>query len=200
MYTLWRYSRHRLIASGSLELAYEQIDLLAGAHRSHWFRQLNPYGGVPVLVLADGTPLCETVAICRYLEALHPAPALFGREPLEAAVVEMWNRRMEFSVFFPVATVFRHSHPRMGELEAPQIAAWAEANKARVSQGLALMNERLADNEFVTGDTFTIADITALVAVDFMMVARLEWPEGMHHLARWHDTLKARSSVQQAGF
>lgn len=187
------------VAEKGLDIAYQQIDLLGEEHRSDWFERLNPYGGVPVLVLDDGTAVSETVAICRYLEAVRPEPPLFGRTPLEAAQVEMWNRRMEFSIFFPVATVFRHTHPRMAKLETPQVPEWAEANRARAEKGLTLLNARLGENEYVTGSTFTIADITAFVGVGLTKVARLERPEGLDHLARWYDALKARPSVEQAG-
>jgi len=186
-------------AEKGLDVPYEQIDLLAEEHRSDWFQRLNPYGGVPVLVLDDGTAVCETVAICRYLEAIEPEPPLFGQTPLEAAQIEMWNRRMEFSVFFPIATVFRHSHPRMAALESPQLPDWAEANRARAANGLRLLDARLGESEYVAGDAFTIADITAFVAVGFMKVARLERPEGLDQLARWYETVKARPSVEQTG-
>jgi len=188
------------VAEKGVSPEYQQIDLLAGEHRSDWFASLNPYGGVPVLLLDDGTALSETVAICRYLEALHPEPALFGGgNALEAARVEMWNRRMEFSVFFPVGTVFRHTHPRMAALESPQIPDWAEVNRARAENGLRLLNVQLAGSEYVTGSTFTIADITAFVGIGLMKLARLEWPDGLDHLARWYETVRARPSVEQAG-
>lgn len=186
-------------AEKGLDIAYQQIDLLSEEHRSDWFQRLNPYGGVPVLVLDDGTPLSETMAICRYLEALKPEPPLFGSTPLEAAQVEMWNRRMEFSVFIPVATVFRHCHPRMAKLESPQVPDWAEVNRVRAANGLRLLNARLGESAYVTGSTFTAADITAFVGVAFMKVERLEWPDGLDHLARWYQAVDARPSVQQAG-
>ncbi len=186
-------------AEKRLDIAYEQIDLLGGAHRAEWFQRLNPYGGVPVLVLDDGTALSETIAICRYLEALEPQPALFGRTPLEAAQIEMWNRRMEFGLFQPVAHVFRHTHPRMAALETPQIPEWAQANRVRAENGLRLLNDRLGESAYVASSTFTVADITAFVAVGFMKVARMERPEGLDHLARWYDEVRARPSVAQAG-
>lgn len=187
------------VAEKALDITCEQIDLLGGEHRGEWFQRLNPYGGVPMLLLDDGTALSETMAICRYLEALKPEPALFGREPLAAAQVEMWNRRMEFSVFFPVATVFRHTHPRMAALETPQIPEWAEANRVRAENGLRLLNDRLGESAYVAGNVFTVADITAFVGVGFMKVARIERPDGLDHLARWYDAVKARPSVEKAG-
>jgi glutathione S-transferase len=187
------------VAEKGLDIPYENIDLLAGEQEDAWFQRLNPYGGVPVLWLDDGAALSETVAICRYLEALEPEPPLFGREPLDAARIEMWNRRMEFSLFWPVANVFRHTNPRMARLESPQLPEWAEVNRDRAGRGLRLLNDQLAENAYVCGDTFTIADITALVAVDFMKPARMERPEGLDDLARWHDSVKARESVTQTG-
>jgi len=186
-------------AEKGLDIAYENIDLLAGEHCSGAFQQLNPYGGVPVLVLENGEALSETVAICRYLEALEPEPPLFGREPLEAARIEMWNRRIEFSLFRPVGYVFRHTHPRMAALEAPQLPEWADVNRGRAAQGLRLLNDQLANEEYVSGGAFTIADITAFVAIGMMKLARLDWPDGLDHLARWHHAVNARPSVEQAG-
>jgi len=186
-------------AEKELDIPCEGIDLLAGEHRSEWFTRLNPYGGVPVLILDDGEALSETVAICRYLEALHPEPALFGNDGLTAARVEMWNRRMEFSLFGPVGNVFRHTNQRMAKLESPQIPEWAEANRNRAERGLRLLNDQLAKNDFVTGPIFTIADITAFVAVGFMKPARIAWPEGLDHVARWYEAVNARESIAQAG-
>lgn len=187
------------VAEKRLNIAYESVDLLAGEHKREEFLRLNPYAGVPVLVLDDAEALSETVAICRYLEALYPEPPLFGRDPLEAARVEMWNRRMEFSLFHPVAHVFRHTHPRLAALESPQLPEWAEVNRDRVVNGLRLLNDQLAENAFVAGDAYTIADITAFVAVGFMKPARIDRPQGLHHVDRWYDALKAREGIAQAG-
>jgi glutathione S-transferase len=186
-------------AEKGLDIPCEGIDLMGDAHKSEWFQRLNPYRGIPVLVLDDGEALSETVAICRYLEALAPEPPLFGREPLEAARVEMWNRRMEFSLFRPVAHVFRHTNPRMAALESPQISQWAEVNRERADRGLRLLNDQLARGDYVSGDLFTIADITAFVAIGFMKPARMEHPEGLDDLARWYAAVEARESVGQAG-
>jgi glutathione S-transferase len=152
-----------------------------------------------VLVLDDGAALSETVAICRYLEALAPEPSLLGQEPMEAARIEMWNRRMEFSVFRPIGHVFRHTHPRMAVLESPQLPEWADVNRERAAQGLRLLNDQLSKEAYVAGDTFTIADITAFVAIGMMRLARLDWPDGLEQLTRWYDAVKARPSVEQAG-
>ena len=187
------------VAEKGIDITYEGVDLLAGEHKQEWFVRLNPYASVPLLVLEDGTALSETVAICRYLEALHPEPPLFGRAPLQAAHIEMWNRRMEFSLFRPVAHVFRHTHPRLAALESPQLSEWAEVNRDRVGKGLRLLNDQLGEQAFVAGDAFTIADITAFVAVGFMKPARIDRLESLAHLDRWYDALKTRESIAQAG-
>lgn len=186
-------------AEKGLDIPLEAVDLMAGDHKTEAFKRLNPYCTVPVLVLDSGEALSETVAICRYLESLQPEPALFGREGLAAARVEMWNRRMEFSILRPVAHVFRHTHERGAKLESPQVPEWAEANRTRAAHALALLNDQLGENAFVAGDDFTIADITAFVGVGFMKPARMTWPDGLDHLARWYETVKARDSVVQAG-
>jgi len=99
---------------------------------------------MPCLVLDDGTAISESIAICRYFEALQPEPPLFGVEAKDIAIVEMWNRRCELHLFFPVAHVFRHTHPAMKELEVPQVAEWAEVNRPRVLDFLHILDGELA--------------------------------------------------------
>jgi glutathione S-transferase len=120
---------------------------------------------------------------------------LFGVGAKDIAIVEMWNRRAEINFFSNVAAVFRHTHPAMKELEIPQIAAWAEANRPRVTSFLELLDRELSNREFVAGDRFTIADITMQVAVDFMKPGRLAMPEGAKNVKRWHAAVSARPSA-----
>jgi glutathione S-transferase len=150
---------------------------------------------VPALVLDDGTVITESIAICRYFEALQPEPPLFGRGALETARIEMWNRRLELHLLFPISHVFRNSHPAMKEMEVPQIPAWAEANKPRIAEFISLLDRELADRPFAAGDTFSVADITGLVAVDFMKPPKLAVPDGLVNLKRWHAALAARPSA-----
>jgi glutathione S-transferase len=140
--------------------------------------------------------LTESVAICRYVEALHPTPRLFGEGARDEALVEMWNRRAEFNLLAPVAHVFRHLHPAMKEMEVPQVAAWGEANKPRVTEFLALLDGELAGRAYLAGQHFSIADITAMIAVDFMKPAKLVVPEGLAHLRRWHAEVSSRPSAR----
>jgi glutathione S-transferase len=182
-------------AEKGLEPVYEQIDIMRNDHNSAAFLAMNPFAGVPIMKLDDDTVISETVAICRYMEAIQPEPALLGRDARDQAIVEMWNRRMELCFLFPVAQVFRHSHPAMREREVPQVPAWAEANRPRVAAVLKHINDALAAQPFIAGPDFTIADITALVAADFMRLARLERPEDLGHFARWYEEVSARPSA-----
>jgi glutathione S-transferase len=183
------------LAEKGIKLPTEQVDLGALQHKSEAFAAINPLMRVPVLVLDDGTVLTESIAICRYFEALNPDPPLFGRGALEEARVEMWNRRLELHLFFPISHVFRNSHPAMKEMEVPQVPAWAEANKPRVINFIGLLDRELKDRRFVTGEAFTVADITGLVALDFMKPAKLAVPDELQHLKRWHAEISARPSA-----
>src|SRR3954451_10808795 len=122
------------LAEKGIEIEKEQVDLGAQAQKTPAFTAINPLQRVPVLVLDDGTILTESIAICRYIEGLHPEPNLFGHPGLEAATVEMWGRRLELHLLAPVQHVFRHLHPAMKTLEVPQIADWGEVNKPRITQ------------------------------------------------------------------
>ncbi len=170
------------------------VDLASFAQKSPEFLALNPAGQTPVLALDDGTAISETMAICRYIEALHPAPALFGETPLAQALVEMWSRRVEFGLFTAVQAVFRHGHPGMAASENPQVPQWAEVNRPRTQEALAMLERRLGESPFLAGPDFTVADITAGVTVDFLRAARITLPEEHVHLRRWHEDLRARAS------
>ena len=151
---------------------------------------------MPALVLDDGTIITESIAICRYFEEIQPDPPLFGRGAVEVAEIEMWNRRLELHLLAGVSHVFRNSHPAMKEMEVPQVPAWAEANKPRIMDFLAVLDRDLADRPFVAGRNYSVADITGLVAVDFMKPAKLAIPDGLTNLKRWHAEVSARPSAQ----
>jgi glutathione S-transferase len=183
------------LAEKGLSVPFEQLDLMAGALRTEQFTALNPMQRVPILVLDDGTVISESVAICRYFEELNPLPPLFGEGAVGRATVEMWNRRVEFGLFGAIAAVFRHLHPKMSHLEVPQVTAWGEANKAKVAEMLALLDIALAGRRFIAGDAYSIADITALVAIDFRRPARLDRPANLDNVARWHREVAGRPSA-----
>src|SRR5438105_14530608 len=137
------------LAEKGIKLPIEPVDLGAMQHRSSAYAAINPLMRLPALVLDDGTVITESIAICRYFEALKPDPPLFGRGALDGARVEMWNRRLELHLLFPVSHVFRNSHPAMKEMEVPQVPAWAEANKPRVLGFITLLDRELQDRRFV---------------------------------------------------
>jgi glutathione S-transferase len=183
------------LAEKGIKLPIEQIDLGAMQQKSAAYSAINPIQRVPALVLDDGTVITESIAICRYFEALQPDPPLFGRGALEIAGVEMWNRRLELHLLFPVSHVFRNSHPAMKEMEVPQVPAWAEANKPRILEFITLLDRELKDRPFVAGDAFTVADITGLISIDFMKPAKLAVPDELTRLKRWHAAVSARPSA-----
>ena len=183
------------LAEKGITLPTEQVDLGAMQQRSDAYTKINPLQRVPALVLDDGTVLTESIAICRYFEEIKPDPPLFGRGALEIARVEMWNRRVELHFLFGVSHVFRNSHPAMKQMEVPQVPAWADANKPRIFEFIALLDRELASRTFVAADKFSVADITALVAFDFMKPAKLTVPDELINLKRWHAEVSARPSA-----
>ena len=184
------------LAEKGIEIPTEQVDIGTLQQKTAAFTAINPMQRVPVLVLDDGTIITESIAICRYFEGLRPEPALFGRGALGQAMVEMWQRRVELNLLAPVAAVFRHLHPAMKEMEVPQVAEWGEANKPRVMEFIELLDRELHDRLFIAGDHFSVADITALVAIDFMKPAKLAVPEEFRNLRRWHAQVSARPSIK----
>jgi glutathione S-transferase len=183
------------LAEKGIKIPTEQIDLGKLQQRSDVYAAINPMQRVPALVLDDGTVIAESVAICRYFEALQPDPPLFGRGALQSALVEMWNRRAELHLLFHVASVFQHLHPAMKAMVNPQVAEWGEANKPRVFQFLQFLDGELKSRPYVAGESYTIADITAMVAVDFMRVSKMAVPDALANVRRWHEAVSARPSA-----
>jgi glutathione S-transferase len=183
------------LAEKGLQIPFEELDLMGGALKTDAFTALNPLQRVPVLLLEDGAAIAESMAICRYFEETNPEPALFGQGARERAQVEMWNRRMELQLLFSVAQAFRHLHPAMAALEVPQVQAWGEANKPRALEMLRILDEQLRQHPFVAGARYSVADITALVAIDFMKPARIERPASLVNVARWYKETAARPSA-----
>jgi glutathione S-transferase len=184
------------LAEKGIAVPMEQVDLGAMAQKSAAYTAINPLQRVPALELDDGTIITESIAICRYFEVLQPEPPLFGVGAKEAALVEMWQRRVELHLFWPVTQVFRHSHPAMKAMEVPQVPDWAEANKPRVLEFLSLLDGELKVRRYIAGDRYSVADITGLVSIDFMKPAKLAVPDTLGNLKRWHAEVSARPSAQ----
>ena len=172
-----------------------EVDLGRMEHKAPDYVAVNPLQRTPALALDDGTVITESIAICRYFEELHPEPALFGRGALGKAKVEMWQRRLELNLMSCVAAAFRHIHPAMKEWEVPQIPEWGEANKPKAIEFLRLLDRELADREFAAGDDYSVADITGMIAIDFMKPARITVPAECTNVLRWYSALASRPSA-----
>jgi glutathione S-transferase len=183
------------LAEKGITVPTEQVDLGKLQQRSDAYTAINPMQRVPALVLDDGTVIAESIAICRYFEALNPDPPLFGRGALQSAMVEMWNRRAELHLFLPVSSIFQHLHPAMKQMVDPQVPAWGEANRPRVTAFLRFLDGELKSRPYVAGKDFTVADITAMVAVDFMRVSKLTVPDDLANVRRWHEAVAGRPSA-----
>jgi glutathione S-transferase len=184
------------LAEKGMTIPTEQVDIMTFQHKTPEYTAINPLQRMPALVLDDGTIITESIAICRYIETVQPDPPLFGTGAKEIALVEMWNRRCEINFMANVAAVFRHLHPAMKELEVPQVPAYAEAMRPRAMWFLELLDRELGSREFIAGENFSVADITAAVSVDFMKPARLTVPEELTHVKRWHAAVSARPSAK----
>lgn len=184
------------LAEKGIDVPLVPIDMGAMGHRSQEITERNPLQRLPVLELDDGTILTESVAICRYFEELHPEPALFGEGALGKARVEMWQRRMEMHFLLTVANAFRHTHPAMKEWEVPQVAEWGEANRPKAIEFLNLLDRDMADREFIAGDSYSIADITGMIGIDFMKPARIELPQELSNVRRWYEAVSSRPSAR----
>jgi len=184
------------LAEKGITVPVEQVDLGKLAHKSAQYTAINPMQRVPALELDDGTVISESIAICRYFERLHPEPPLFGTDAKTTAVIEMWERRIEFHLLAPVSHIFRHSHPAMKEMEVPQVPAWADSNRPRVMDFLAILDRELGAHRYVAGDRYSVADITGMISVDFLKPAKLAVPEHLNNLKRWHEDVSSRPSAK----
>lgn len=189
------------LAEKGLHVDSVQVNLRQGEHFADAFKSRNPALIVPALALDDGTLITETIAICRYFEAMHPTPALFGSTPLEQAKVEMWSRRAELEGFLAVAEALRNSLERFKDRALPgprnyaQIPALAERGRARTRAFFEDLNGHLADSAFLAGPDFSVADITAFVTVEFAGWVEEKPAPDQQHLLRWHAAIAARPSA-----
>ena len=177
------------------------VDLRGGEQLGEAYRKINPQCTVPALRTDDGLLLTDNAAIAAWAEASRPEPPLFGVTPAEKAEIASWNWRVEFEGLLSIAEAMRNSAPAMAGRALPgpvgyaQIPALAERGLARLRQFLATLNERLDGRDFVGGERFSIADITAVVAVDFARVVRVKPGDEHPHLLRWRAAMAARPAM-----
>ena len=183
------------LAEKGVDIPFEPVDLMKGAHRAPEFLRKNPAAQVPVLEMDDGTFLSESVAICRYFERLYPTPPLMGIDARDEAVVEMWQRRVEFQFYEAARAVLRHALPFAAALEPVQLKDWAELNRPRVVRALELLDAQLGLSRFIAGPRYTIADITALFTLGMTRLIGVAVPDGCGNLRRWHAEVSARPAV-----
>lgn len=184
------------IAEKGLKIPYEQVDLRSGKNRTPEMLAKNPAGGLPVLELDDGTCIAESVAIARYLEALHPEPNLFGRDAREQAEIEMWSRRIELNLFGPIGRAFQNT----SEFFASRIKQFKDYGQAQLEvakQQLAWLDSQLKGKEFIAGSRYTMADVQALTAILFgMQAVGLEIDPALKELSRWYAAVSSRPSAK----
>ena len=186
---------HVFLAEKGIEVPRVEVDLAGAENRAPAFMARNALGQLPVLELDDGSYLSESVAICRYFEALQPEPDLFGRGAREQAEIEMWNRRAEHELALPVFASFQMTHEFFkGRVE--QVPEFGAASKRKALARLAWLDGELASREYVAGPRFTIADITLLVAIDFGRVTGIRIAPEQKRLAAWHARVSARPSAR----
>jgi len=182
------------MAEKGIDLPLVKIDFGEMEHKSLEFLKLNSLGQIPVLELDDGTVITESIAICRFLEELHPEPPLFGSDPVSRGKVEMWNRRMEQEVFFTIGNVALHSDPFFKDRQT-QVPAFAEAQRADVPGKWAWLDKEIADGRpFIAGDFFSTADIIGMVASWLGEFFGMGIPDGLDNVRRWDERMRVRPS------
>ena len=178
-----------------------QVDLRNGEQLSDAYRKVNPQCTVPALRIDDGPLLTDNAAITAYLEARYPEPPLLGATPHEKAEIASWNWRIEFEGLLAIAEALRNSAPAManralpGPVDYPQIPELAQRGLARVQQFFIALDDRLAGREHIAAEGFSVADITAVVAVDFARVVKIRPGEQHPHLQRWRAAMAERPSM-----
>jgi glutathione S-transferase len=189
-----RRVRWFLAEKGAEDIEIVQVDVFKGEHKTPEYLARVGLANVPALELDDGTTITESVAICRYLESVYPEPNMFGRDPREIAVVEMWGRRTELLVANPLMMAVRHTHPALAALDT-QVPAIAEANAASATRALKLLDRRLGESPFIAADRVTIADILAFTAMDFARMIKFAPPAALTNVARWAEEMRARPAA-----
>ena len=183
------------MAEKGLSIERHEVDAAGGANAMPDFLRLNPLGKLPVLELDDGSAIAESLAICRYLEALHPHPPLMGRTPQTAAHIEMWTLRIDHELSQPIALAFVHSSDfYRGRVEqVPEVAGWA---RNRALQTMAWLDDELAERSHIAGDDYTLADIVAQCACVLGKAVGLRIPPEKTHLSRWFTLVSARPTAR----
>ncbi|MFQ5658920.1 MAG: glutathione S-transferase family protein [Gammaproteobacteria bacterium] len=190
------------LAEKQIDIPMIEINVVQGENLTGDFLKINPRGMVPVLELDDGTLIDESVAICRYIEEIHPQPNLMGTDPVSKATIESWQRHMEFDGLLAASDAFRNSFPGFASRAVPgvveefrAIPELARRGQRRMKLFFNSLNARLKDNPYVAGEVFSIADITAICAIDFAGARKVALPENHEYLRRWYERISDRPSI-----
>ena len=170
------------------------VDLMKGAHRTPEYVERAGIAQAPALTMDDGDTITESIAICRYLESLYPDPNMFGRDPKEIAVIEMWTRRAEILAALPLMLAVRHGHPALAALET-QVPEVAANNRAQGERSLQLFDRRLGESAWIGADRVTIADGVLYIGMEFARLVRFAVPEALGNLTRWQAAMRSRASA-----
>lgn len=183
------------LAEKGLSVPLQSLSIVAGEHKGDEFVAKYPPGQLPVLALDDGRMIGESVAICRYFEALHPEPPLFGTDPVSIAEIDMWMRRVEFTLMMPIANIWRHSHPFTARVVKPQYKEFGESNRPHAVAAMRRFDAVLEDSDYLAGYAYSMADIILLTTIDFASFIGVGMPEDVPALAAWHARVSARPSA-----
>lgn len=187
------------LAEKGITVPLERVKLAEGAHKTPEFKAKNSLGQIPVLELDDGTTITETVSICRYFEALQPEPSLFGRNPTEIALIDMWVRRVELHLSAHLSQLWINAHPyteayaaKMGIVRFPE---FGEESRKRLIEKMIWLDGEIAGRDFIAGSSYSMADIATLTIVDFAGFIGVPIPDAAEHLKAWHARVSARPSA-----
>jgi glutathione S-transferase len=184
------------MAEKGIECERISVDIRAGENIQTEYLSKNPAGRVPVLELDDGTYISESIAICRYLEAIEPEPNLFGLEAVEIANVEMWQRRVELNLFLEIAGAFRNITGFFKDRETC-VEEWGQVCAEKAPKALTIFDDQLSNSEYLAGDRFTVADITLAITLDFAEMVKVAPLPTLDHVARWRAGVTSRASLAQ---
>ncbi len=190
-----RRVRWFMAEKGIEDVEIVDIDIFGGQHRQPDYLAKAGLPNVPALEIDEATTITESVAICRYLESVYPEPNLFGRDPRETAVIEMWTRRAEMLLSTPLMMAVRHGHPALAAIET-QVPEIAESNRKAAERALKVFDRRLAESPFIAADRVTMADIIAVTGIDFARMVRFRPDAELAHVNRWLAEMNARPAAK----
>jgi glutathione S-transferase len=183
------------LAEKGITVPTKELSIIKGEHKAPEFTAKYPQGQLPVLELDDGRVLGESIAICRYLESLHPEPPLFGTDALSIAETDMWIRRVEFTLMNPIGQVWMHTHPFTARVVVPQYTEFGESNRPKALAAMKRLDEALQGREYLAGDAYSMADVVLLTTIDFAAFIGMPMPDDLSALRAWHDRVSARPSA-----